>query len=243
MITAAEPIKASPDFSLPRSRSPAASSWFVDHVSFTMRISVRPSIGFGTWASNPVRSARSRSPAPTFPVIATRRGRAVRPRRPDLLRHRVAIEVGQVDVQQHHVRVGARDLRQRRAPAVDRRHRMPRQLQEQLAPRCAPRSCRRRPAPALVSCCVSVAAADLGERDRGGRLAVQRQRHHEFGAASAPLARRPDAAAVKLDQLLHQRQSDAEPPAPGVAGLGLDEGLEDPPQVGWRDAAAPVANA
>ena len=40
-----------------------------------MRMSVRPSTGFGTWASKPVRSARARSPGSTFPVIATSRGR------------------------------------------------------------------------------------------------------------------------------------------------------------------------
>ena len=204
MITAAEPIKGSTDFSF-------TGSGFVDHLSANdtnerFPVNRLRDVGIEAGPQRPIAflgpglSGHRHQPGP--------RGRA---RGPHLFRDLVSVDVGQVDVQQHDVRVGAIDLVQRRAPAVDRHHRMPFQLQEQphggahlgvILDDQHARGCAVRPARQQERVDLSLL---------GGRLG-QRQRHHELGSPPPPFAGRSNAAAVKVDQFLREPNPMPSPP-------------------------------
>src|SRR3954453_16211494 len=56
-------------------------------------------------------------------------------------------------------------------------------------------------------------------------------------SAAARIVRRPEHAAVRLHQLAADRQPDAQ-----ATGLGRVEGLEDPLQIAFGDAAAGIGD-
>ncbi|HSP96210.1 MAG TPA: hypothetical protein VL049_03045, partial [Candidatus Dormibacteraeota bacterium] len=84
------------------------------------------------------------------------------------------------------------------------------------------------------------------DRYRRRRLDTQprRQPDDELGAPPDPLAASLDPAAVHLDDLLHQREADAQPAAGAIEGLvGLDEQIEHPRQQVGANADSGIAHA
>jgi hypothetical protein len=68
-----------------------------------------------------------------------------------------------------------------------------------------------------------------------------RQHHPEARAVAQPFALGPDTPAVQLDQLLHQRETDAGPLVPaGVRGIHLGEAVEDALQLIRRQTGSRV---
>ena len=86
-----------------------------------------------------------------------------------------------------------------------------------------------------------------GTRGRVGRVAggrAEREADREHAAPAGSFARRLDAAAVQVDEPLHQGEADAEPRRrPVEPGLALHEQVEDPRQEIGGDAGAGVLHA
>ena len=86
----------------------------------------------------------------------------------------------------------------------------------------------------------ALGAGRLGDREVRG---AHRQRDREEGAPARALALGLHLAAVEVDQVLDERQAQAEPPVgPLEAGVGLPEALEDVGEELGGDALAVVAD-